>query len=254
MFIKSISILLLTTGLLFSATQSQVEEYMALSGTDKFVESLTKQCQEMSTHMEKVDIDGMTQYDDELIGLRFREYIETHLSESEMQEVLGVYKNLLFLSFISNLAHPNSVLEKTETRTQESNASTHADMVPIFYEALHLELTEQVMLNELYVPLVSELYSRVYDGKEIPKSKLDRVRKKDFLEAKKEQVRILSFVLKNYTQEDLEQILQILKRPEVSLEQKVKIEAIGYALKEYLQAFFAASPKTLVKVFTKSHK
>lgn len=222
--------MLFITQELFSATQAQVEEYLSISGTDKQMNELVQRVSIRQNRLETKHDTSATRYDIELFSLRFAEYLETHISESEMVKVLSTYKNVLFLSYISSKTPKNSATLISE----DNNLSVRIELVFKLYKAQHLGENEEKLFDMLIVPLIKAAYTEQFNGKSLSPNTIKADKEKFFKRKKQKRLSAMLHQSENYSVEELEQILAMFKSPIISKEQKIKSDALGYALEEYL--------------------
>lgn len=229
---KPFIFLLFTCNLLFAATTAQVEEYLSLSSAEEELLMLESQFSSMQKSFSTNSNEERSTYDMQLLSVRFKEYIEKNLSENEMEKVLENYKNVVYLQFVaasSNTPDENETNSYLKTLKDDPDSSERMEILEQISKILNKKEYMSVMFDGLMKPLLSNA-----QGIEKKDNKFMEVQKEAYIEAmqlraKKETL----FNLKEFTIEELEEILKVVKTPAMNNETKAVYGAMAYALKEF---------------------
>ena len=221
----------LLTQLLFSATSEQVEQYLSISNAEEELLTLEAQFSFMQNGFSQDE--NTSTYDMQLLSVRFRDYIEKHLSENEMTEVLENYKNVVFLQYISALASENYDQNESDTYTNNMKADPEAasrlELVDKISNKLNNEESIIVMFDELMKPLMENAKGGQKLDDEYMKKRRESYMKSRVEDSKKETI----YATKDFTMEELEELLSIAETPASNYEVKAVYGATAYALKEF---------------------
>lgn len=225
---------LLTLNLLFSATAEQIEQYISVSNTEEQLIQLESSFSVMQNGFSEDANGSKSNYDMELLTIRFKEYLQTHLSEHEMAEILDTYRNVVFLQFKSYTTTSSTAEEQANylqslSNEEEDEASTRLGIL----DDIAKYLKEKEQLGAMFDALIKPLLQTGKNTGDMNEQKIKKRREsyvKSMMKGRKEQ---LFFSLKEFTLEDLETVLDIIKSTEIQREMKIQQEATFYALKEF---------------------
>jgi len=235
--------ILLTLSLLihfaYAATPEQVEQYLLVSRAEEELIALESELSTLQNAFKGNDTNQTddSTYDMQMLSLRFKEYIEKHLSEDEMTEVLENYKNVVLLQFISASSEAQehdssetlSYIEKLKT-TPEANH--RMDLVEKISKELYSKEAMMILFDELMSPIMKNGIT----GKSMNNQMLDFV-KGDYLKMMIETSRNETlYASKDFTLEELEELLKIAQTPAIDHEVKAVFAAMAYALKEFFMS------------------
>ena len=233
---KTIFSLLLLSQTLFCATPQQVEQYISVSNSEGQLIALESQFSQMQSSINnfkaKEDKEVET-YDMQLLSIRFREYIEKNISEDEMNEVLKQYKNVILLKFVSvqndseyNEEEAKLYMEKLKT---EDNASIRLDLLDDVSSQLYKKENIGILFDNLMLPLLTNSKNAKNVDKQLVKKTKEAYIKRMTESGKIE----TAYSTKEFTIEELEDLLGIVNRPSIDHESEVVFAATAYALKEF---------------------
>jgi len=225
-------LLILLSQLLFSATEEQVEQYLQVSSSEEQLITLESQFSQMQQNLNRSSKDASA-YDMQLLSIRFREYIQKNLSEEEMNEVLKQYRNVVLLKFVSvqNDTEYDKKLAQAYVKELETedNASIRLDLLDKISNTLYNEENVAVLFDNLMKPLLQNSMG----GQKISDASLKKNKeayiKRNIADGKLE----TTYMIKEFTQEELETLLDIVKTPAIERESKVIFGATAYALQEF---------------------
>jgi len=230
--------LLLTTLLsafLFSATPEQVDRYLSISNADEQLAELEEQFSRMQNNLNSIDPKkGESNYNMQMLSIRFKEYLETHLSESEMDEILQAYKNVLLLQYVSAVAQSQYTSEEEiddYVRSLESDPQMQARIELVAKIAKEMYDTDALAL--MFDNLIKPLIENAPGGDKIDPDTLKK-RREGYIEQMAEQMRKETlFATRDFTQEELEKLEQLAQEPAIKHESKAVFGATAYALEEF---------------------
>ncbi|WP_295419057.1 hypothetical protein [Sulfurovum sp.] len=233
---KHLFILTLLSSLLFSATPEQVEQYISVSNSEEQLIELESQFSQMQNNINKLDSNSSKEsnsYDMQLLSIRFREYLQKNLSEDEMNEILQQYKSMLLLQFVSAQNDPEYDPKKAARYVKElqenPEASVRIELAQKIAEALYKKDSITILFDNLIKPLMENSIGGSKMNDEAMKESRKTYIKMMLEEGKTEAI----YLTKDFTQEELEALLKIVKTPAMDHESKAVFGAMAYALKEF---------------------
>ena len=227
---KLLFIFILTGSFLWSATAEQVEEYLSVSSAEEELLALEAQFSSMQNSF-SVREDQKT-YDMQLLSVRFKDSLQRSLSENEMNEVLENYKNVLYLQFVSTTMYSP---DKNETEAylfrlqEDETAQERLNILEQISKALNNKESMLVMFDELMKPLLQSANG----GTDIDEKMMDKRRELYMKSRIKDAREETLYNLKDFSIEELDELLTIVKTSSVQREVKVVYVATAYALKEF---------------------
>jgi len=227
---KLLFIFILTSSFVWSATADQVEEYLSVSTAEEELLALEAQFSSMQNSFSAKE-DQKT-YDMQLLSVRFKESLQRNLSENEMNEVLENYKDVLYLQFVSTTTYSP---DKNETEAylfklqEDETAQERLDILEQISKALNNKESMLVMFDELMKPLLQSANG----GTDIDKKMMDKRRELYMKSRIKDAREETLYNLKDFSIEELDELLTIVKTSSVQREVKVVYVATAYALKEF---------------------
>ena len=235
---KSITILLLYTllsQLLFSATSEQVEQYLQVSSSEEQLITLESQFSQMQQNLNRSSTaeSNSDEYDMQLLSIRFREYIQKNLSEDEMNDILKQYRHVILLKFVSvqndtEYDEKEAQVYMSELET-EDNASVRLDILDKISNTLFNKENVGILFDNLMKPLLQNSMSGEKISDESLKKNKDAYIKRNIADGKLE----TTYITREFTQEELERLLNIVETPAIERESKVIFAATAYALQEF---------------------
>lgn len=231
---KRLLIIALFIQVLFAATLEQVEEYLSISNAEEELLLLESQFSAMQNGFSQDNNASENEtYDMQMLSLRFKEYIQTHLSENEMSEVLQSYKNVIFLQFISATSVNNTENNETENYISTLKENPEANVRIALVEKINSEINNKesmvVMFDELMKPLMQSAKGGDTLDDETMKQRRESYMKTMIESSKNETL----YATKDFSIEELEKLLEIAQTPAIGYEVKAVYGATAYALKEF---------------------
>ena len=218
---------------LFSASPEQVERYISISNSEEQLITLESQFSQMQSNINNIGNEEPTNYDMQLLSIRFREYLQKNVSENEMDEIMKEYKNVVLLQFVS-VQNSDDYDEKEaeaymkELQTEE-NASVRMNLLDDISEKLYKKENIGILFDSLMKPLMQNSKgSPQIDDETMKKSKEAYIKR--MIESGKVET---AYSAREFTIEELEALLKVVKTPAIDHESKVIFAATAYALKEF---------------------
>jgi len=227
------------THLSFAATPEQVEQYLSVSNAEEELISLESQFSSMQNAFKSKENNASDDntYDMQMLSLRFKDYIQKHLSEDEMTEILENYKNVVLLQFVSASSetqnHDQNETMAYVTKLKASpDANARIELVDNISKELYSKEAMIVMFDELMKPLMENGIGGQKMGEEMLKGVRENYLKM-MIEASKAETLYAS---KDFNMEELEELLKIAKTPAIDHETKAVFGAMAYSLKEFFMS------------------
>ena len=236
---KLLYTLTLLTHFTLAATPEQIEQYLSVSNSEEELLSLQSQFSSMQNSFKSQENNASDDntYDMQMLSIRFKEYLQSHLSDDEMTEILQNYANVVLLQFIAAeseaQAHDRTEIS-TYVQTLKNNpeSAIRIELVSKISKALYSKEAMVVMFDELMKPLMENGIG----GQKMDAKMLKGVREnylKMMIEASKRETLYAS---KDFTMEELEELLKVAQTPAIEHETKAAFGAMAYALKEFFMS------------------
>ncbi len=228
--------IILLTQTLFSATPGQVERYLSISNIEEELLELESQFSKMQNNFQASDTNTSKEnemYDMQMLSIRFKEYIQKNLSQNEMEEILRVYKNVVFLQFVSASSirdtSPEEVEAYVQTFEENESSGVRLDLVEKIHKKLNNEESITLMFDELVKPLMQIVQGGQKLNDEYMKKSREEYIKSMMQKAKNETL----FATKDFTMEELEELLKVAQTPAIGYETKALYGGMAFTLKEF---------------------
>jgi len=235
---KILFILSFLIHLSFAATSAQIEQYLLVSHAEEELLTLEAQFSAMQNSFSKeTNSSESDTYDMQMLSLRFKDYLQKHLSEDEMNEILQNYKNIVLLQFVSASSDiqrddENKTITYIEKLKNTPNSEIRIKLVEKITHYLYSKEAMVIMFDELMKPLLQNGIG----GNKINKELLESTKEdylKSMLKAANEET---LFASKDFTIEELETLLKIAKTSASEHESKAVFGGMAYALKEFFMS------------------
>jgi len=230
---KLLLIIILFTQLLFSATPEQVERYISISNSEEQLITLESQFSSMQNNINNISAEESSSYDMQLLSIRFREYLQKNVSENEMDEIIQEYRNVVLLQFVSvqndaEYDEKEAEVYMKELQTEE-NATVRMNLLEEISEKLYKKENMGILFDSLMKPLMQNgKGASQIDDKTMQKSKEAYIKR--MIESGKVET---VYSAREFSIEELEELLKVVKTPAMDQESKVVFAATAYALKEF---------------------
>jgi len=230
---KIFSILFLLISTLFAATPEQVEHYLMLSHAEEDLIELESSFSAMQNRMDAKDSNG-TSYDTELLTVRFREKLQSTLSEDEMEKVLANYKSPALLKFVYESSDPEGDFMEIQKYAKEAKANPELESRISIIKKINQYYSNKEaiiqMFDTLIVPIMKRMKPNDSDEKQIKKMR------ETYLDAMiKNAYRQILYATREFSTEELDELLEIAKTPAMGYETKAVYGAMAYAMQEFME-------------------
>ena len=238
--IEKWALLLGSVTMLFAATPEQVERYLLVSGSE---DQLIEFEQMVEGTKQTFSANGGNalplMQDSQMLSIRFREYLQRHVSESEMDEILENYKHDVLRKLVSAevlMEEPDTVESYRQffKRIQHdplpvNRTETVKEIVKKMYDTK--VLTE--FFDKMFVPMIRQI--SIINGKPIT-AEQTRYMEKNFVERmRKSNYNALLFMSRDFSNEELNTLNEIAGSSASSHETHAVFGAIVYAMGEAMQ-------------------
>jgi len=237
--IKKITLTLtILSQLAFAATPEQVDQYLSVSNSEEELLALESQFSSMQHSFSRDDNSSEDKtYDMQLLSIRFKDYLQKHLSEDEMTEVLENYKNVVLLQFISaSSASQHSDRNETSNyiKTLKANpeAAIRIEIIEKISNKLYSKDSMTILFDELMKPLMKNGIGEENMNEDMLKDAKENYLK-TMLESSTEEI---IYTARNFKLEELEELLKIVQTPAIEHESKAVFGAMAYSLKEFFMS------------------
>jgi len=232
---KKILLSTLLSTLLMAATAEQVDQYLSISNADEQLVELESQFSRMQENFNALSKDQEIQkYNMQMLSIRFKEYLQKHLSEDEMEEILKAYRSVLLLRYVSAVSESQTVsFEEIEAYSKEAETDPdlheRIELVNKISDEMYNEESMSIMFDNLMKPLLE----KAPGGDKLDKKVLDDRRKAYLVRMQEETRKETLYATRDFSLEELEQLLEIAKLSVIKKETKAVFGATAYALEEF---------------------
>ena len=233
---KKIILFNILTAFLLAATPKQVEQYLSISNADEQLVELEQQFSQMQNNLNTIrkDREKTESYDMQLLSIRFKAYLQKHVSENEMGEILKQYRNVLLLQYTSAVAESQSISDKELEKyfkeiTSDPQMQTRIDLV----EKISQEMYDKESMVIMFDGLMKPLLANAPGGDKIDEKTLEANRKSYVKRMSEEMKKQTLYATRDFTTEELEALEEIAKLPVIDKETKAVFGATAYALEEF---------------------
>lgn len=234
--LKNILLWTLFSTFLFASTAEQVERYIDISSSEEQLIELENQFSRMQQSINSIKKEGSetsNEYDMQLLSIRFREYLQKNISEDEMDEILKAYRSVVLLKFVS--VQNDSEYDEKEAEAyvkslgNEENASVRIDLLENISSTLYNKDNIGILFDNLMKPFLQQSQN----GKQIDDAAMQK-NKEAYIKNKQASGKLEStYMTREFTIEELEALLEIVKSPAINHESKAVFGATAYALQEF---------------------
>ncbi len=234
---KLLLIITILTQLLFSATPEQVDQYLTISNAEEELLELESQFSRMQKNFQASDSNTSEEketYDMQMLSIRFKEYIEKHLSENEMDEILQTYKNVIFLQFISASSvstedDPEEVEAYVKTFENNESSGVRMDLV----EKINAKVNDKESITLMFDELIKPLMKAAPGGEELDDNYFKKSKEAYLTSITEKSKNETLFATKDFTMEELEELLKVVQTPAIDHEVKAIYGGMAFALKDF---------------------
>jgi len=249
---KRFLLLVSATLALLGATPEQVERYLMVSGSEDQLlafEDMVDQLGQMLTA--KIGSDVPLMQDSQLVSIRFREYLQQHVSESEMDEILANYAHDVMRRLIS----AEVVMDELQTRQDLAQFKKEIDADPLPRDRTDTvrSIVKHLYTDEALTGFFEKLFLPTYKAMvEVSDKTLDpeQVEKvtRDFVKRMQEQNYIsMLFMTRDFSDEELNELEELTQSSATDHEVKALYGGIEAALEEAM----ANMARQMKKLYTR---
>ncbi len=229
---KIFLITLLLSLLLFSATPEQIERYLSVSDSEEQLIELESQFSQMQRNINHLSSES-SDYDMQLLSIRFRDYLQKNISENEMDEILKQYRSMVLLKFVSvqndTEYDPEEAKAYMEELGSEENASVRLDLLEEISNTLYNDENIGILFDNLMKPFLQNSKN----AQDMDEARMKK-NKEAYIKVKRKNGKIeTAYSTREFTVEELEALSEIVKTPAIDQESKAVFAATAYALQEF---------------------
>ncbi|GEM_PF-1218362 len=234
---KKLFLSLSATLALMGATPEQVERYLMVSGSeDQLIdfEEMVDQLGQMLTARTGTDVPLMQ--DSQLVSIRFREYLQQHLSDSEMEEVLANYAHDVMRKLVS----AEVVMDELQTRQEyvQFQKDIQTDPLPrnrietvrSIVKKLYDEKTLSRFFEKLFLPTYKAMARG--SGVDVKPEQIEKATKDFVKRMQKQNYNMMLFMTRDFTDEELHELDEIAGNSASDHELKAVFGGIEEAMSE----------------------
>ena len=234
---KKVFLFLVATWSMFAATPEQVERYLLVSGSeDQLIEFEQMIDQSSKMFSARSGNDAPLMQDSQMVPIRFREYLQKHLSESEMDEVLDNYKHDVLRKLVSAevlMEEPDTVEAYRQFLTRIKSDPLPANRTETVKEIVK-KLYDEKMLTEffdkMFMPMMKQISA--ISGKALTKEQVKQMEKSFIKKMRQSNLNALLFMSRDFSDEELDTLNDIAGNSATSHETRAVFGAIVYAMEE----------------------
>jgi len=233
--LKKILLSTLFSTFLFASTPEQVERYIDISSSEEQLIALEAQFSQMQSSLNRMASDDSEtkEYDMQLLSIRFREYLQKNISEDEMDEILKAYRSVVLLKFVSvqnDSEYDEKEAEKYMKDIQnEENGTARLETVEKIAEKLYNKENIGILFDNLIKPFLLQSQN----GQNINEAEMKKNRE-TYIKRRQEEGQLeTAYVTREFSLEELDALLDVIKTPAIDHESKAVFTATAYALKEF---------------------
>lgn len=226
-----------STATLSAATEEQIEKYLSISNAEEELLLLESQFSAMQNGFSQDNNTSENEtYDMQMLSLRFKKYIQTHLSENEMEEVLQTYKNVIYLQFVSATSVNNADSNETENYIKRLKENPESGVRIELVEKINAEINNKESMIVMFDELMKPLMQNAKGGENLDDESMKKRREAYMQSMIESSSNETLFATKDFSIEELEKLLEISQTPAIGYEMKAIYGATAYALKEFFMS------------------
>ena len=225
---KKLIVLLTLSNLLYSATTEQVEQYLSLSHAEEDVLLLESQYANIQNSFTQTK----NAYDMQLLMIRFKEKLKTQLSEDEMNDILKTYNNVVYLQFTSNQIIQEDFETQKDSLSTLKNDPDYTERLNIINDINHA-LNKKKIVGIMYDDLMTPFMQNSIGGKNLSDQQIQTKKNAYIQSVIKNSKEQLLYTTKEFTIEELQELLKVVKSSAVAHEKKAIYKATAYAFKDF---------------------
>jgi len=237
---KTIWISLLAAAGLWGATPEQVERYLLISGSEEHLIAFERMVDELGQMLAVRDgRDIPLMQDSEMIPIRFREYLQQEVSESEMDEILGNYRHEVIRKLVSAevlMDEPDTVEAYQTFQEQIRNEPLSAGRTETVKAIIQKLYDEKLMIdfyNTMFLPMVRQMVAA--SGKSLPDEAVKKMGDSFVKKMQESNYQSMLFMTRDFSDEELEELNDLSGNSATSHETRAVFGAIVAAMGEAME-------------------
>jgi len=242
---KLLALTAFSLNLLFAATSEQVDQYMTLSHSDRDLIAVEQMFDNLSQSMETSDSNQSEQ-----ITLAYETYIEKHISEDEMDELLAIYRKPVMQRYVVEMDTseiPKEEMEEFLLTLEENPPST--ERMDIIDKIVDNSIDEETMIN-FYKSMMQRYIPKERNSSEDTNSSSTKElnpQEKEFIKMMKEATKQeFLYGTQILSMEEMREINDILESSLMTKVTKVENEAVIEIMDNFIK-MIVSEPKSLEK-------
>ncbi len=239
--IKTLVLMLVSLGILSAATPEQVERYLFISGSEDQLIEFEKSIDNMGKVFASKGGNGAPLMEDsQMITIRFREFIQRHLSEDEMDEVLANYGH----DVIRKIVRAEALMGEAETietyrqfllQIKDSPLSSNrTETVRKVVKQVYDEKILATFVKKMIVPMIKKLSEA--SGKKMEEKAIDTIVKSSIKRMQENNYDTMLFMTRDFSDEELQELEEISANSATSHETQAVFGGITYAMEEAMNS------------------
>jgi len=230
---KLVLALILFSGMISAATPEQVERYLMLSHSEEELLDLESSFTAMQNRMDARDGNGTT-YDTELLTVRFREKLQSSLSESEMQKVLENYKNEALLKFVYESSDPEGDSLAIQRYAKEAKADPELESRLEIITKINRYYSNKEAITLMFDTLIAPIIKRMKPGNS-NEEQVKKMRENYLKSMINNTYNQILYATREFSTKELDELLEVSKTPAMGYETKAVFGAMAYAMQEFME-------------------
>ena len=234
---KIILLFLLSVVFLFAATPEQVERYLLISGSEDQLIEFEQQIDSMGQMFAaRGGSDAPLMQDSQMIPIRFREYLQRHLSEDEMNEVLDNYKH----DVLRKLVSAEVLMDEPDTQDayrqfliqikSDPLPANRTETVKSIIKNLYDEKQLITFFKKMFLPMVRKMGEA--SGMKMDAKQIEDLGKRFVKQMRQSNYNAMLFMTRDFSDEALEALEEISGNSATSHETRAVFGGIIYAMEE----------------------
>ena len=235
--IKTLVLMLVSLGILSAATPEQVERYLFISGSEDQLIAFEKSIDDMGKVFASKGGSGAPLMEDsQMIPIRFREFIQKHLSEDEMDEVLANYGH----DVMRKIVRAEVLMEESETveayrqfllQIKDSPLSSNrTETVRKVIKHIYDEKELATFFKKMIVPMIKKMSAA--SGKSMEDKAIDKIIKSFIKRMQDSNYNTMLFMTRDFSDDELQELEDVSGNSATSHETQAIFGGITYAMEE----------------------
>jgi len=237
---KIIPIFLYSVVILSAATPEQVERYLLISGSEDQLISFEQQIDSMGQlFAARGGSDLPLMQDSQMIPIRFREYLQQHLSENEMDEILETYSHDVMRKLVSAevlMEEPDTLEAYRQFMHQiqgDPLPANRTEAIKSIIKNLYDEKQLIAFFEKMFLPMIQKMGEA--SGRKMDENQIKELGKRFVEQMRQSNYDTMLFMTRDFTQEEIEELETLSQSSASRHEVNAVFGGITYALEEAMQ-------------------